>query len=323
MRIQTLSPRWRKPLIVAFTLLLVISLFGLIGIITKGSYTKRSANKFFQKPESSTGTGISKETMKHVPPFPGEHRSEGYGASRGIATSPSTKVLYAERITEKAIRTADISIEVKKGYFSREYARISTIAESYGGYVSNSMAESTDGRIKSGTITIRVPADSYSKVMAEIRGIGKIKSISERSEDVGEEYVDLESRINNLRAQLSVYLSLLQKAKSVEETLSVQREISAVQEQIEQLTGRKNYLDNRIQFATINITVFEEGATKVDGWGIKEAFSDAIHGIVDGFNAVLRFIGRAAVFAVLIALLLWAVYYFVVAKKRTSKNESK
>lgn len=322
MEMKKLSPGGRKPLITVLMVLLVLSLLGVIGILTKGSYTRRMERKSLQKTESNIGKDISHEAIEGVAPVPGEQESEGYKGRKSISTFPSGNVLPADKIFSKAIRTADISVEIKKGYFSREYARITTIAESCGGYISNSMAQSTDGRITSGTITIRVPADSYSKVMEEIRSIGKVTSMSESSEDVGEEYVDLESRISNLRAQLSVYLSLLQRAKSVEETLSVQREISAVQEQIEQLTGRKNYLDNRIQFATINITVVEEGAAKVEGWGIKEAFTDAIHGIVDGFNAVVRFTGRVAVFAALIALLLWAMYYFIVAKRRRSKEEN-
>ncbi len=321
MKTKMLNSRRRKLAAAILSAFAILLLLAAIGILTEGYHSKRARNDTLKGVGSATENGDLSERVEEAPPASGEEALKGYMKTESVVGGSAARTPAGVKIAAKAIRTADITVEIKKGSFSREYARIVSIAEASGGYVSNSMAESTDSRISGGTLTLRVPADSYSKVMENLRNIGKVTSISERSEDVGEEYVDLESRINNLRAQISVYLSLLQKAKSIDEILSVQREISSVQEQIEQLTGRKNYLDNRIQFATINVTVIEEGAARPDGWGIKEAFADALRGVVDGFNAVVRFTGRAAVFAALIAVFLWSIYYFFVIRRRTKRGK--
>jgi hypothetical protein len=189
--------------------------------------------------------------------------------------------------------------------------------------VSDSRSDSSGGRITGGTVTVRVPNESFSKVMAECKKIGKVKSIGEQAQDVTEEYVDLESRINNLKAQEGVYLRLMAKAQTIDEGIAVQRELSVIQEQIEQLQGRMNYLDNHVQFSTVQVTLLEPGAAVSEGggWGFTQALADAAHGVVNGINAVIRFFGDALIY-VLIAVALALLAYLVVKKRYGAKKAS-
>ena len=78
---------------------------------------------------------------------------------------------------------------------------------------------------------------------------------SERSfaQDVTEEYVDLQCRLKSLQNTEEQYLNLLLRAETVEDTLMVQRELSSVQSQIEQLKGRMNYLEHTSATSLINV----------------------------------------------------------------------
>ena len=68
------------------------------------------------------------------------------------------------------------------------------------------------------------------------------------------QFVDLEARIRNLTAQEGVLQDLMSQARSIPDTLAVQQQLSGVREQIEQLTGQRNLLDDQTAFATIAVT---------------------------------------------------------------------
>jgi hypothetical protein len=91
-------------------------------------------------------------------------------------------------------------------------------------------------------MTIRVPADSrtYSNTLERLRGLStKVVEESVSSQDVTEEFVDLESSLRNLRATEARLLALLERAQKVEEVITVQRELTNVRGQIEKIEGRR------------------------------------------------------------------------------------
>jgi len=237
-------------------------------------------------------------------------------------TGTRTQVSQVPRIETKTIKTGSLTIEIKKGTFNSYYSKVVLIAEGVGGFVSDSRSDSNGGRITGGTVTVRVPNDSFSRVLTEFKKIGKVKSIGEQAQDVTEEYVDLESRLNNLRAQEAVYLRLMAKAQTIEESIAVQRELSVIQEQIEQLLGRKNYLDNHVQFSTVQVTLLEPGAAVSEdgGWGFVRALSDAAHGIINGMNTVIRFLGDALIYILIVAALVALAY--VILKRRSIEKKA-
>lgn len=220
---------------------------------------------------------------------------------------------------DKIIKTAQLVLQIKSGEFEGKYDEVSAIAEGAGGWVSESKAgaSGSGGTVTGGTVTIRVPSASFSRALAKIKDLGKVESISEETTDVSEEYTDLTSRLNHLRAQESVYLSLMARAQTIEESLAVQRELSALQQEAERLQGRKNYLDNRVDYSNIQVTLNEPGSSATvargQGWGVGGAFADAAHGVVNAFNAIVRFAGVSLVYILLIAAVA-AVCYLVVKK---------
>jgi len=236
------------------------------------------------------------------------NRTEAVIAGQGDVSTP-----------DKIIKTAQLVLQIKSGEFEGKYDEVSAIAEGAGGWVSESKAgaSGSGGTVTGGTVTIRVPSASFSRALAKIKDLGKVESISEETTDVSEEYTDLTSRLNHLRAQESVYLSLMARAQTIEESLAVQRELSALQQETERLQGRKNYLDNRVDYSNIQVTLNEPGSSATvargRGWGVGGAFADAAHGVVNAFNAIVRFAGVSLVYILLVAAVA-AVCYLVVKK---------
>jgi Domain of unknown function (DUF4349) len=158
----------------------------------------------------------------------------------------------------KIVRNAMLELQVEN--VVEAVQQIDDIAAASGGFVSSSNVfvdsdENGDSRVQrtqTASVTIRVPADAYSSVMGQLRGIAK-ETVSETSDasEVTEEYTDLQARQRNLEATEARYLDLLSKAASIDEILTVQDRLNQVRLEIEQVTGRINVLNSLTDFATI------------------------------------------------------------------------
>src|SRR5690606_18783760 len=76
--------------------------------------------------------------------------------------------------------------------------------------------------------------------------------------DVTEEYVDLQSRLRSKQAVEERLLSFMKEAEKTDDLLKISNDLARVQEQIEQIKGRMNYLENHVAFSTITINIQEK-----------------------------------------------------------------
>jgi len=181
---------------------------------------------------------------------------------------------------QKIIRTADIRLEVSDVRKSAE--EIAAIADSVNGVVQSSSVNAGAGNQYSGTVTIRIPSDTFKNIVSRIESLGKLTSSSVSAEDVTEEYVDLTAQKNALENQLTQYNRILSLAVNVSEILEVQKEIERVQVDLDRISGRMKYLDSRISFSTITVRMSEPAAV-VTSTGVSAAsvISEGISGFVD------------------------------------------
>ena len=114
-----------------------------------------------------------------------------------------------------------------------------------------------------GDITIRIPAQNFVNATNAMRALGVVRGDTTTTEDVSQEYVDLQSRLRNLRAEQNVLLALFGRAKTIKDTLAVQGQLSNVEGQIEQITGRVKFLDARTLFSTVTVHLQEPGVTVI------------------------------------------------------------
>lgn len=216
---------------------------------------------------------------------------------KGAAESPAgTSDLDTDR---KIIQRATLSIEVAD-FTTSEEALIRAVARS-NGYISDSYAYVTETGRHRGEITIRVPKDAFSALIAELELLGRVQTKHLSGEDVTEEYIDLQARLNNSRRQELRLLEILELAETVEEVLEVERELARVRGEIEQMTGRLTYLENRVELATITVSLLEpEPITQ--SWGIRDALRAAFTGFVNVIRGMIIAIGYLAPIIILLGL---------------------
>jgi len=154
-----------------------------------------------------------------------------------------TAELYAERLV---VFTARIELEVEDLESAIDAVRL--LAESHGGFVATEKTRSS-----SGFITVRVPQRVFHDAVAEIEGLGVVQGRDLQGEDVTEEYVDLGSQLVNLESQEQRLLEIMEMGTTVESVLKVEKELERVRGSIESIKGRMNYLESRVELATITV----------------------------------------------------------------------
>ena len=146
------------------------------------------------------------------------------------------------------IRTVNMSIVVDE--IQAAIDDIARIADEAGGWM-----VSSDHSLKhAGSISIRVPATGLDSVVETLRDLATdVESETNSSQDVTDEYFDLQSRLKNQRATEEALIKLLEKAEHVQYALEVQRELTKVQENIERMLGRIKLLEETSAYSLITV----------------------------------------------------------------------
>lgn len=162
-------------------------------------------------------------------------------------------------LDRKIIFTATLELEAENVRSSFESAGL--IARRVGGFVersSLSTRDSTDGQtLTYATITLRVPVDEYDSVLNDLRTLNGVEVVNEDSSstEVTEEYTDLQSRLRNLERTEAQYLTLLERATTIDDILTVNDRLDGVRLQIEEILGRLNLLDDLTDLATVSVSL--------------------------------------------------------------------
>jgi hypothetical protein len=203
-----------------------------------------------------------------APELLGEGEAGGAGdqAAAGSALPP---------IGPNVIKTADLRVELRRNTLDDALGQVIAVARRHGGFVLST--ERAGAKARSGFLVIRVPAERFEVALAEIRDLGtKVLGETVSGQDVGQEFIDLEARLRNWRAQEIVLLRLMDRAQSVTDTIRVQRELQQVQLEIEQIRGRLRYLNDQTTMSTITVGLREAGAAPARPGTLERAWEGAV-----------------------------------------------
>jgi len=149
------------------------------------------------------------------------------------------------------IKTGSLNFAVKN--FDTAYQSIKTKIQNSNGYITS---ENSRGS-KNTNLVIKVPVSDFHQLLELIEKEADQEYLvtkSVNSQDVTEEYIDVESRIKSKKAIETRYLEILTKARNVTEILKVEKELGKIRTEIEQAEGRLQYLINRSNYSTISLT---------------------------------------------------------------------
>jgi hypothetical protein len=204
------------------------------------------------------------------------------------------------------IRTGHLSVVVVDT--ETTIADIARLATRSGGWVVSSNVYQYDERAKMGSIALRVPAERFDEVVTAIK-TAAVSTTSETtdSRDVTDDYVDLSARLSNLEATAARVRAFLDEAQNVEEALDVNRELSRLEEQIEVIKGRMQYLSQSAAFSTINVEVRPDILSQplsVAGWEPQGTARQAVEALVTTLQGLVNLGIWLLIFVIPLALLI-------------------
>jgi hypothetical protein len=137
--------------------------------------------------------------------------------------------------------------------------RVEKLVQEAGGFVAHSNVQGLAGRPRRGTWKIRLPVADYSNFIERARTLGEVQSLTADSQDVSEQYYDLESRIRNKRKEEERLIKLLEESTGkLTDILQVEKELSRVREELERMQGRMRVLQDLVSLATVTLEIHEE-----------------------------------------------------------------
>ena len=189
-------------------------------------------------------------------------------------------------------------------------------------------------------VVVRVPAARFDGAIASTRKIGEVVELVVEAEDVTEEYVDLQMRLDNQIKARDRFIEILRtRTGKLEDVVALQREINDTTEEIERLTGKILYLRNRAALSSIYITLRKPAEkappAKEEKPSVLEQVLAALRDAVAGLFGIILFLVQVAIVAVPLAaaallalvgarrLYLWARRRGVVTRVLGRADESK
>ncbi len=281
--------------------LLVVTL-GLVGAsglaATAGGRPGSPAAPVIEAGHATAGAGgdaaLPPATPERLGVFSAAAGQPVYSNAKTAQAAPSqASVVPGE--SAKIEETGGVTLVIPSAQIDPDLSRVATLAVANGGFVGSTQTQSAaPGTPAQGTITVQVPEGNFNAVLAQVRGLGRVASLTTSATDVTGQYVDLQARINALEDSREQYLTIMTKATTIGGILAVQAQLQSLQSQLEQLQGQLQVLNNETTYATLAVTLTQKVVTPPPPHpesGLLKAWHAAVGGFVAGFEGVVRVAG--------------------------------
>ena len=178
-----------------------------------------------------------------------------------VIEQPTEQKVTADKIVpqvikKKIIKDGRLGLQVTD--LSTAKKQIDSLVKVLGGYYANENLRNSDQ--ESGyQLTIRIPVVNFEKFLYSAEnGSGKVIYKEIEARDVTEEFVDIESRLNSKRNSLARYNEILKRANTVKDIIEIAESIRVLQEEIESSEGRLRYLNDCVNYSTLNLVISTE-----------------------------------------------------------------
>jgi hypothetical protein len=300
---------------------IVCGLFIMILIVIggcAGQSESNSASNDSATSSSSGGSSSSADSTGSTERFDQKmEKSENRQASQ-TAAEQNRMIAYEAYLT---VRTKAVDELIEK---------VRSEVNTAGGYLVESSIQRIDGEKKNAHLLLRIPSEAFNSLLSFVEeNSDELVERNVRGQDVTEEYVDLESRLKAKKVYEERLLSFLENAEKTEDLLKISEDLSVIQSEIEQVEGRMNYLRNRTDYASVNLTIRDSSITvpnisdnqqlnTVDR--TKEAFVVSLNKIASFLSTlIVLFVGYLPIWLGL--LLCGSAAWFVTRKMKQKRAE--
>jgi hypothetical protein len=237
-------------------------------------------------------------------------------------TASSNGAVVPERLI---IREGNLTAVVEDTVATRE--RINDIVAELAGEGAYVVTASESGRGENRqpyiSIVIRVPVGKFDTVMDQIAEMAvRVDERYENAQDVTDEYVDLEGRIDAMEVSIERLKELMRDADFTEDLLNAEEQLSRRESELEAYKGRLNYLAESAALSRINIslTPYELSQPIDTSWKPAETFRRAVEDLLrslQDFADFMIYFGISFLpWLLFFGLIIWGVVVLVRRRRR-------
>jgi len=222
--------------------------------------------------------------------------------------------------TERMIVTR-ASFNINADDFEGAMLDIHQMIRASGGFIQQSDSfAATETRGAFASMTIRIPTQRYEDFREFVKELGEVTFFSEGGEDVTVQFFDTEARLSVLREQEIRIRSFIEHAQNLEEIFIIERELTRIATEIEQLTTVRDRLRNLVSYATVYLSISDGAFTPhTEAFGAR--VDDALGNSLDIFIAVVQ---GLVIFVILTwpLLLIAGIIIFFVRRRSKRRKEA-
>lgn len=279
----------------------------IVGILLCGFLVVQLFSAYIYKQKNSAGIEPGNGVVTEIP---------DYDSSYDLSTETPQ---YNDEEGSKIQKNGSILLLVKN--IDEAAKSLGDINKKYLGEITN-IYDYGKGNDRSLQLIVKVPVKDFEAYYNEIRGMdGEVTYANLGTTDLTERYIDITSRLENLRKVEAQLASILEEAKNVTDILAVQKELNSVRGDIESYEAQKRYFDSQTDYSYLTITfnIDKEGLNIVDEeWKPGGEFRVALNALVSFLKSIVNIGIWILVFSPLVLIPAGVVMY-VTNRKRIKK----
>jgi hypothetical protein len=234
---------------------------------------------------------------------------------------PPSDISDMDLIPQKIIKEASIKFKVENYFKARK--GIDSVITKYHALISRENESQSTSQI-SNTLMIRIENKFFEKFIGEISSIArKFDSKIISANDVTEDFVDLSARLKTKKEFEQRYLQILNKANKVEDILQIENEIRTIREEIESTQGRLNYLNNKVDYSTITLSIYQNYDYKYEPEVRPNFIQKSFESLNSGWKIIVNiFLWILSIWPIVLLLILsWCVYRLYNRRKKGTSRK--
>jgi hypothetical protein len=153
---------------------------------------------------------------------------------------------------KQVISQASVSLNVSN--VSTALNQVETMAQNLGGSVDNMNSSGAQNQ-EQANVTIRIPANQFLTALNQLQGMGTVENQNINSQDVTQQYIDLQAQLTSAQMEEQSLQAILAKATTVSDEIAFQQQLTQVIAQVENLQGQINYMQNQVAMSTITVNL--------------------------------------------------------------------
>ena len=216
--------------------------------------------------------------------------ANGWTEDASADTAESGADFSAVRKNAKLILNANLTLETQD--FDKASADIEKMAADAGGYLESSSLSGDAGSLHASYV-LRIPQEKFEAFYEQLGSSVHVVYSSRSSEDVTEQYTDIETRLATLTTKHERLLALLDQADKMEDIISLENALADCEYEIDSLTGSKRHYDDLVGFSTFYVDLEEvqtlTATPEGSGFGaqLAQAAKTGTRGLVDAVRALI------------------------------------